>query len=71
MFPFKSDAIADKRITNSLRSEEKKGRTYFKSDWTCFKADNRMSVHLTPNFFSCNLELFALFHTSHKIISFS
>ena len=34
------EAIADKRTTNLLRSEEKKERTYFKSDWTCFKANN-------------------------------
>ena len=40
MFPFKSEAIADKRTTNPLRSEEKKECTYFKSDWTCFKANN-------------------------------
>ena len=43
MFPFKSEAIADKRTTNPLRSEEKKERTYFKSDWTCFKANNSVS----------------------------
>ena len=40
MFPFKSEAIADKHTTNPLRSEEKKEHSYFKSDWMCFKADN-------------------------------
>ena len=43
MFPFKSESIADKRTTNPLRSEEKKERTYFKSDWRCFKANNSVS----------------------------
>ena len=43
MFPFKSEAIADKRATDPLRSEEEKERTYFKSDWTCFKANNSVS----------------------------
>ena len=43
MFPYKTEAIADKRTTNSLRSEEKKARTYFKSDWTCFKENNSVS----------------------------
>ena len=44
MFPFKSEAIAEKRTTNHpLRSEEKKARTHFKSDWTCFKANNSVS----------------------------
>ena len=40
MFSFKSEAIADKRTTNPLRSEEEKERTYFRTDWTCFKANN-------------------------------
>ena len=40
MFPYKTEAIADKRTTNPLRSEEK---TYFKSDWTCFKENNSVS----------------------------
>ena len=44
MFPFKSEAIADKRTANPLRSEEKKKRTYFKSDWICFKANNSASL---------------------------
>ena len=44
MFPFKSEPIADKRTTNFLRSEEKKERTYFKSDLTCFKANNSVST---------------------------
>ena len=35
MFSFKSEAIADKRITNPLLSKEKKEGTFFKSDWTC------------------------------------
>ena len=43
MFPYKTEAIADKRTTNPLRSEEKKARTYFKSDWTCFKENNSVS----------------------------
>ena len=43
MFPYKTEAIADKRTTNPLQSEEKKARTYFKSDWTCFKASNSVS----------------------------
>ena len=43
MFPYKTEAIADKRTTNPLQSEEKKGRTFFKSDWTCFKANNSVS----------------------------
>ena len=43
MFPYKTEAIADKRTTNPLQSEEKKARTYFKSDWTCFKANNSVS----------------------------
>ena len=43
MFSFKSEAIADKRTTIPLRSEEKKARSYFKSDWTCFKANNSVS----------------------------
>ena len=38
-----SEAIADKRTSNPLRSEEKKERTYFKSDWTHFKANNSVS----------------------------
>ena len=32
MFPFKSEAIADKRTINPLRSAEKKQGTYLKSD---------------------------------------
>ena len=40
MFPFKSEAVSDNRITNPLLSEEKKVLTYFKSDWTCFKGNN-------------------------------
>ena len=40
VLPFKSEAIADKRTPDPLRSEEKKDRTCFKSDWTCFKANN-------------------------------
>ena len=43
MLPFKSEAIAEKRTNNPLRSEKKKDRTYFKSDWTCFKANNSVS----------------------------
>ena len=43
MFPFKFEAIADKRTNNPLRSEEKKKHTYFKSDWTCFKENNSVS----------------------------
>ena len=43
MFPFKSEVIADKRTTYPLRSEEKKERTYCKSDCTCFKANNSVS----------------------------
>ena len=43
MFPFKSEAIADKRTTNPLQSEEKKERTYCKSHWTCFKANDSVS----------------------------
>ena len=43
MFPYKTEAIADKRTTNPLQSEEKKARTYFKSDWTCFKPNNSVS----------------------------
>ena len=43
MFPHKTEAIADKRTTNPLQSEEKKARTYFKSDWTCFKENNSVS----------------------------
>ena len=44
MFPFKSEAIADKRTTNPLQSEEKKECTYCKSHWTCFKANNSVSL---------------------------
>ena len=40
IFPLKSEAIEDKCTTNPLRSEEKKEYTYFKSDWTFFKANN-------------------------------
>ena len=43
MFPFNSEAIADQRTTNPLRSEAKKDRAYFKSDWTCFKVNNSVS----------------------------
>ena len=43
MFPFRSEAIADKRTTNPLRNEEKKARTCFKSDWRYFKANNSVS----------------------------
>ena len=43
MFPFKYEAIGDKRTTNPPQSEEKKKCTYFKSDWTCFKANNSVS----------------------------
>ena len=43
MFPFKSEAIAGKRTTNPQGSEEKEERTYFKSDWKCFKANDSMS----------------------------
>ena len=40
MLPFKSEAITDKCTTNPLRREVKKACTYFKSDSTCFKANN-------------------------------
>ena len=43
MSPLKSEAIADKRTANPLRREEKKEPTYFKSDWTCFKANDSVS----------------------------
>ena len=43
MFPFKSEAIADKGTTNPLRSADKKERTLFKSDWMYFKANNSVS----------------------------
>ena len=38
-----SEAIADKRTSNPLQSEEKKEHTCSKSDWMCFKANNSVS----------------------------
>ena len=40
IIPFKFEAIADKRTTNPVRREENKERTYFKSDWRCYKGNN-------------------------------